>query len=290
MKTATEARSGKGAKDENFPVASLLIDRKRRGPILAFYRFVRAADDVADHPGLRPEEKLELLDGLEAALLGRRTDPEAEPLRIALVERGLSPKHALELLDAFRLDARKNRYADLDELMDYCRLSAMPVGRFVLDAHGEARGLWPASDALCAALQIINHVQDCAQDYRKLDRVYLPQTLLDAHRANVEMLDASRASPALRGALVDLTRHAERLIEQGATLVPQIVNFRLSLEIAAIEALARRLVGRLKRRDPLSQSVHLGKLEFATTGGLAVAGRLARALVDAPRERGRARA
>ena len=290
MKTATEARSGKGAKDENFPVASLLIDRKRRGPILAFYRFVRAADDVADHPGLRPEEKLELLDGLEAALLGRRTDPEAEPLRIALVERGLSPKHALELLDAFRLDARKNRYADLDELMDYCRLSAMPVGRFVLDAHGEARSLWPASDALCAALQIINHLQDCAQDYRKLDRVYLPQTLLDAHGANVEMLDASRASPALRGALVDLTRHAERLIEHGATLVPQIVNFRLSLEIAAIEALARRLVGRLKRRDPLSQSVHLRKLEFATTGGLAVAGRLARALIDAPRERGRARA
>lgn len=290
MKTASEARSGKGARDENFPVASLLIGRERREVILAFYRFVRAADDVADHPELRPDEKLMLLEGLEAALCGRRTDPEAEPLRIALSERGLPPKHAIELLQAFRQDALKHRYADLDELMDYCRLSAMPVGRFVLDAHGESRALWPASDAICAALQIINHLQDCGQDYRRLDRVYLPLTILEAHGASVEMLGAARASPALAGALADLARHAERLLEEGATLVPRIANFRLALEIAAIEALARRLAGRLERRDPLSQPVHMGKLEFALAGGLAVAKRLARAVVDAPRERGRARA
>ena len=66
--------------------------------------------------------------------------------------------------------------------MDYCRYSAMPVGRFVLDVHGESRDLWPANDALCAALQVINHLQDCAKDYRELDRVYLPLDVLDGLR------------------------------------------------------------------------------------------------------------
>ena len=290
MISASEARSGKGARDENFPVASLLIGRERREVILAFYRFVRAADDVADHPKLRPDEKLALLDGLEAALSGQRTDPEAEPLRVALLERGLTPRHALDLLDAFRLDARKDRYASLDELMDYCRLSAMPVGRFVLDAHGESHFLWPASDALCAALQIINHLHDCGEDYRKLNRVYMPEAILDAHGASVEMLAAPQASPALAAALVEVARHAESLVEQGSSLVPQIVDFRLSLEIAAIEALARRLAVRLARRDPLSQPVHMGKLEFLLTCGRAVAGRLARALAVTPGARGRAQA
>ena len=101
-------------------------------------------------------------------------------LRQALARARLTPQHALDLLEAFRRDVTKLRYADWDELMDYCRYSAMPVGRFVLDVHGEDRALWPANDALCAALQVINHLQDCAKDYRELDRVYLP---LDAWRA-----------------------------------------------------------------------------------------------------------
>ena len=80
----------------------------------------------------------------------------------------------LDLLEAFRRDVTKLRYADWDELMDYCRYSATPVGRFVLDVHGESAPTWPANDALCAALQVINHLQDCAKDYREIDRVYLP--------------------------------------------------------------------------------------------------------------------
>ena len=161
--TATELRSGKGANDENFPVASHLIHPKNRGAILAFYDFVRAGDDVADHAELSPERKLALLDGLADALTGAGpSDPEAAPLKRELAARGLPPRHALELLDAFRMDARRNRYADWDGLIHYCRFSAMPVGRYVLDVHGEdpAR-VWAASDAICAALQIINHLQDC---------------------------------------------------------------------------------------------------------------------------------
>ncbi|HZZ60848.1 MAG TPA: squalene synthase HpnC [Roseiarcus sp.] len=281
MRTVSQSLSGKTAGDENFPVASRLIARSRRPIILAFYRFVRAADDVADNPGLSADEKLALLDHLADALRSGARDPEAEPLRLALRTQGIAPKHALDLLDAFRLDAKKNRYANLDELMDYCSLSAMPVGRFVLDVHGQSRSLWPASDAICAALQVINHLQDCGEDYRRLDRVYLPQSILEAHGAAVEMLGERRASPQLQGAIAELARHAGAMVERGGELVSRIADVRLSLEIAAIHALARELAGRLQHRDPLSQSVHLSKFEFGAICGLAAARRLARTL--APR-------
>jgi squalene synthase HpnC len=271
MISVTEARSGKTHRDENFPVASWLISGQHRGPILDFYRFARAADDVADHPNLRPDEKLVLLDRLGEALSGDGpSNPEAEPLRLALSERGLSSRHAFDLLEAFRIDVRKNRYADWAELMDYCRLSAMPVGRFVLHVHGESEATWPTSDALCAALQIINHLQDCGKDYRRLDRVYLPQDMLAAHGAACEMLGLGRAPRALLGAIAELAHRASELVERGAALVPRVANVRLALEIAAIENLARYLVRNLERRDPLSEPVHLDKAGFAVVGGLGV--------------------
>jgi squalene synthase HpnC len=291
MTTATETLSGKTHRDENFPVASWLMSARHRGPILAFYRFVRAADDVADHATLSADEKLAMLDRLGDALCGRGPrDPEAEPLRQALRERGLSPRHALDLLDAFRLDARKSRYANWAELMDYCRLSAMPVGRFVLDVHAESQAIWPASDALCAALQVINHLQDCAEDYRRLDRVYLPQDILAAHGASIEMLGATRASPALRGVIAELARCASELTQRGAALIPEIANVRLALEISAIQNLARRLARDLESRDPLSQPVHLGKRGFALVGGVGVMRGLASRLTGAARTRPKVRA
>src|SRR5262249_32585933 len=172
---ASALRSGKGHRDENFPVASFLIHPRHRSPILAFYRFARAADDVADNATAASEVKLVLLDEMRRTLTGEaETAREALALREIQCERGLTSQHGLDLLDAFSLDVTKLRYRDWDDLIDYCRLSAMPVGRFVLDVHGESRSTWPASDALCAALQVINHLQDCAKDYRALNRVYIP--------------------------------------------------------------------------------------------------------------------
>src|SRR5208283_4378330 len=190
-----------------------------RQPILAFYRFARAADDVADHPTLKADEKLALLDRLGETLTGRGPgDPEAEPLRLALSEKGLTPRHACDLLEAFRLDVSKRRYASWQELMDYCRLSAAPVGRFVLDVHGEDQSTWRASDPLCAALQVINHLQDCAGDYLRLDRIYLPQDTLAAHGASVEMLAAARSPPALLEAIHALALQTEALLRDAAPL------------------------------------------------------------------------
>ena len=206
---AADWRSGKGHRDENFPVASWLIAPRHRGPILAFYNFVRTTDDIADHASLPPEQKLALLDRLDGGLLGRNDDDAvAVRLRQQLAEHSLSAKHAQDLLAAFKLDVTKLRYRDWYDLIGYCSLSAMPVGRFVCDVHGESRTVWPANDALCAALQIINHLQDCKDDYRTLDRVYVPLDTLAACGTSVEALSAAQASPAL---LASRRRHTRYL-------------------------------------------------------------------------------
>ncbi len=152
MTSASELRSGKGDRDENFPVASWIIHPRHRALILAYYNFVRTADDIADHATLPADEKLAYLDLLEAELLGKGdTQAEAVTLRRALAERGMAPRHALDVLIAFRMDVTKLRYENWDEVIHYCRYSAMPVGRFMLDVHGESTSTWAASDALCAA-------------------------------------------------------------------------------------------------------------------------------------------
>ena len=259
MMDASALRSGKGHRDENFPVASFLIHPRHREPILAFYNFVRTADDIADHATLAAPEKLALLDRLDGGLTGANDDDAvAVRLRQVLNARGLSPKHAQDLLTAFRLDVTKLRYRDWDDLMSYCAFSAMPVGRFVCDVHGESRAVWPANDALCAALQVINHLQDCKQDYLNLNRVYIPQDVLSASGANVEALGEARASPALRDCLHQLAARTETLLDESDGFAAAIADRRLSLEVSVINKLAHRLTRILRQRDPLSEKVHLG--------------------------------
>lgn len=261
--TAGELRSGKGHKDENFPVASKIIHPRHRALILAFYNFVRTADDVADHALLNDQTKLEQLDILEAELLGKGdSQPEAVTLREALAERGMSPRHAQDVLIAFRMDVTKKRYDTWDDVIHYCTYSAMPVGRFMLDVHGEDRATWTASDALCAALQINNHLQDCSKDYRDLDRVYVPLDALAAAGASVEMLGADRASPQLLQCLHALARRTELLLGESRALACEVKDTRLGLEISVIDTFADKIVNLLKVRDPLSERVHLSKQQM----------------------------
>ena len=272
MTTANEWRSGKGHRDENFPVASWIIHPRHRPLILAFYNFVRTADDIADHAVLSGDEKLSLLDLLEAELLGTGdSQPEAVSLRRALAERGMPPRHALDLLTAFRMDVTKLRYESWDEVIHYCRYSAMPVGRFVLDVHGESTSTWAASDAICAGLQINNHLQDCGKDYRDLNRVYLPRDALAVASASVEQLGETRAAPALLQCLQALAVRNEALLDEGRMLPAEVKDFRLGLEIAVIQAFADRIVRLLKVRDPLSERVHLSPVELLafSLGGMA---------------------
>src|SRR5207253_3174236 len=214
------------------------------------------ADDIADHASLEAQTRLGLLDELEAGLLGHGdSQPEAVVLREALAARGLPPRHARDLLTAFRMDVTKLRYENWDELIHYCSYSAMPVGRFVLDVHGESTATWPASDAVCAALQINNHLQDCGKDFRDLDRVYVPLDALARHGATVEDLGAPRASAALLSCLHELATRNAALLREGDTLELQVADGRVACEIAVIQSYARQIARLLKTRDPLSESV-----------------------------------
>jgi squalene synthase HpnC len=273
---ASEHRTGKGHRDENFPVASHLIHPKHRPIILAFYNFVRTADDIADHPTMGESEKLALLDRLGSGLMSGAGDAEAVALHRELQARNLPPQHAQDLLTAFRLDVTKRRYQDWNDLIGYCRYSAMPVGRFVLDVHGESPATWPMNDALCAALQIINHLQDCGEDYRNLNRVYVPLDALAAAGSSVEALGESKASPALRACLTRLARQTAALLHESRDFAPAVNDIRLSLEVSVIQTLAERLVGMLAARDPLSERVHLGKAGVAGWTAVALARSLSR--------------
>jgi squalene synthase HpnC len=287
MTPASELRSGKTDRDENFPVASWIIHQRHRALILAFYNFVRTADDIADHALLDASTKLAMLDELEAGLLGRHEEQaEANKLRAAFAERGMPPRHALDLLTAFRMDVTKLRYADWDELIHYCSFSAMPVGRFMLEVHGEDKATWPASDAICAALQINNHLQDCAKDYRELDRVYLPMDIMHRHGVSVEALDQPKASPALLACLRDLVARNEALLRDGDSLTVHMADPRFACNIAVIEKFAWEISKLLRSRDPLSEKVHLSKASMAFHALNAIAGCLwRRATTSAPLSR-----
>jgi squalene synthase HpnC len=287
MTPASELRSGKTDRDENFPVASWIIHPRHRALILAFYNFVRTADDIADHALLDAPAKLALLDELEADLLGQGDgQAEAVVLREALQMREMPPRHALDVLTAFRMDVTKLRYADWDELIHYCSFSAMPVGRFMLDVHGESKATWPASDALCAALQINNHLQDCGNDYRDLDRVYIPQDTLDRHGASVEDLKQAKASPALLACIRELVAKTETLMHESETLTVHIADVRLGCDVAVIETFAWQILKMLKLRDPLSEKVHLSKTSMAGYALAGIAGGLwRRATTSAPMPR-----
>ena len=280
MTTASELRSGKTHRDENFPVASWIIHPRHRALILAFYNFVRTADDIADHATLGERDKLAYLDLLEAELLGQGdSQPEAVNLRRALAERSMPPRHALDVLIAFRMDVTKLRYENWDEVIHYCRYSAMPVGRFMLDVHGESTSTWAASDALCAGLQVNNHLQDCAKDYKDLNRVYLPRDALAAAGASVEDLGAERAPPALLQCLHSLAGRTEALLDESKSLSAEVKDFRLGLEVSVIQSFADKIVRLLKVRDPLSQTVHLGPLELLAYSVAGMAGEMTRRAV-----------
>lgn len=254
-----ETWSGKDRGDENFPVGSVLIGKALRPHVHAYYAFARNADDIADSPALGPADKIARLDRMEAVLLGQAEggSPSAAALRSSLAQTGVSPRHGQDLLDAFRQDAVKHRYATWDELLDYCRLSAMPVGRYVLDLHGEDPATHAPSDPLCAALQVLNHLQDGAKDLAALDRCYLPEDRLAAAGAAVSDLEGARETPALRAVFAGLLDEVDRLHEQAASLPRLTRNRRLRLEVAVILGLSRRLARRLRHGDPVASRVKL---------------------------------
>ena len=262
---SVESWSGKDRGDENFPVGSALIRPALRPHVHAFYAFARNADDIADSPILQPADKLARLDRMEAVLLGEADggSPSGTALRASLAQTGVTPRHAQDLLAAFRQDATKRRYASWEELYGYCRLSAMPVGRHVLDLHGEDVATHAPSDPLCAALQVLNHLQDGAKDLAALDRCYLPEDMLAAAGSRVADLAGPAETPGLRAVFDRLLDRVDQLHRAAEDLPRRPRYRRLRMEGAVILGLSKRLARRLRRGDPVAGRVRLRKSDAA---------------------------
>jgi phytoene synthase len=235
---------------ENFPVASLLLAAPLRAKVMAFYRFARTADDIADSADLSPPEKLARLDAMEAQL----HDPAGPLAEVGTAE-------ALQLLSAFRQDAVQGRYGDWAALEDYCARSAEPVGRMLLRLHGEDDPAAPrAADALCTALQILNHLQDLVPDRAAMDRIYLPLRWMAL--AGGEAGFFAPDSPERRAVLDAALDRVEALLEVAAPL-PRLLRSRLRRQAAVTLACAWRLLARLRAADPVAGRVALTRADFA---------------------------
>jgi len=260
-----ETPSGKGSKDENFPVGSFLLSKSVRPHVAVFYAFARAIDDVADNPELEPQKKVDRLDGFDKALMGLNDDPafeKAHIVRSSLIYTGVPIQHCRDLISAFKQDAVKSRYDDWDELIDYCDRSAAPVGRYLLDLHGVSKDLYPASDALCNALQVINHLQDCQEDYREMNRVYLPQDWMAGAKIDVDALNKPFTGRGLRQVIDVCLNETAELLNIARQLPGPMSSRRLAMESAAIIRIAERLVDELRLRDPLAERVALTKPHY----------------------------
>ncbi|HYH38365.1 MAG TPA: squalene/phytoene synthase family protein [Azospirillum sp.] len=265
----------KDARSENFPVASRLIPRHLRPHVLAFYKFVRLADDIADDPDLEAESKLAYLDALERALTsGQAKHAYLKPaldLRASLQATGVSDRHARQVLRAFRRDSVGARCHTWSDLLLYCRFSANPVGRYLLELHGEGPEAGPAADALCSALQVLNHLQDVREDWTALGRCYVPLVWFDESGVSVERLVESESDPKLRAIYDRLLDHTDRLLERAAALPGMIKHRGLRMEAAVILSVAESLAYRLRVRDPMKKRVELAAHQkvFALARGIA---------------------
>jgi len=239
---------------ENFPVASWLCPPRLRPPILAIYRFARRADDLADEGDASADERRVALAAMREQLLAlpARIEPAeadwAVPLARAIDEHALPKGLLQDLLAAFEQDIWKESYADRAELLDYCRLSANPVGRLLLHLAGcrEPEAL-AQSDAVCTALQLINHWQDLSVDIRK-PRLYLPETDLQRHGLSAAALLAGQHSAALAACVAELNDWALELMAQGRPL-PRRVGGRLGWELRLVIEGGTRVAERIRAMD-----------------------------------------
>jgi squalene synthase HpnC len=261
MESGGDARQLIDANAENFPVGSFLIAREFRPHVHAFYVFARTADDIADAADIEAAEKVARLEAVQRALaVDEAALPDwAIPYHQSLEATANSAANGRDLLSAFIQDATKQRYRDWDDLIDYCMRSAASVGRVMMDIHGETAADIEGSDALCCALQVLNHLQDCKKDYLALDRVYLPEPWLEEAGGSVEELALDKATPAVRHVIDRCLDETEALLRRAETMPRSVRRRGLRWESAFILKLAWALAARLRRQDPVAGRVEVSK-------------------------------
>jgi squalene synthase HpnC len=256
---------------ENFPVASVLLPARIRPGIAAIYAFARTADDIADEPGRQPDERLRLLadfrERLHASVRARGPhddDPVFLALRDTIERNELSVQLFDDLLSAFRQDVLVHRYETWEDVSDYCRRSANPVGRLVLRVAGvRDEAADRRSDAVCTALQLANFWQDFGRDWRN-GRLYVPADEFRRHGAVERDLDGTSMTKAWRAALRECVVRTRHLFDEGRP-VTDLVRGRLRWELRATWLGGVRILEKIDSLgyDTLRQRPTLGAVDAA---------------------------
>lgn len=259
---------------ENFPVVSFFFSKKLKGIIADYYRFARAADDIADDDKLSAKAKLKQLDELEKVFFGTQKTSKkfafAVKLREEFLKENLSPSLASDLLKAFRQDAEGLEYKTWAQLTDYCKYSAAPVGRFMLAIHDENPSTYLPANSLCAALQIVNHLQDIKYDAKLLKRVYIPIDLQKEFDVSTEDFLKNKETPEVKRLIGHILEKIRGLLKD-AEILPQIVNsLRLRFYLYMTLFLTRRLMNKIRKGDVLAKEIKLSGIDW--TASLCYAG------------------
>ncbi len=262
--TAVELPLSKNHQGENFYIASFFMPKDKAVLVHQAYDFARVCDDIADSPVLATLDKRGRLEGFKRALMGEEEDPDYQrgfALRQTLLEHSISLDYMLGLMDAFLMDVDKSRYQTWAELQHYCHLSAAMVGRMMLDVFGEHKSLYPLSDAICYALQMLNHLTDMKKDLHDLDRCYLPADLMHAHHVSMDDISAQDLSPNLRACLDEALGRVQDYLTVGSGLAQEVEDPRLAIEVSALITVLTKWHGLLIKNDPLAQEIALSKGE-----------------------------
>ena len=262
MKTRHKQQS-----DENFPVASLLIAKELRPLVNHYYAFARYCDDIADNPDLSSEEKLAQLREISDIFYGVKKYRGsklafAARLKNDFLRENLDFSLAGDLLIAFRKDAESGDCQTWGELIRYCQYSAAPVGRFMLALHNENPITYQPAASLCAALQIVNHLQDIKYDCLKLGRVYLPVEWMAEYGVSRADLVAGQTCPSLRKLIAHMAELVAGQIKEGAILPSLIRNRRLRYQVCIILSLTNIMLQKIKRGDVLRHEIRLSRVDW----------------------------
>ena len=259
--------SGKSHSDENFPVASFLMTKKIRSIVRVFYFFARMADDIADHQKLSSNQKKKILLFFDNAISkSKKTNNKVLDKMIArFKELPSGKKYSRNLLKAFMMDASNKKYKNWNDLLYYCKFSANPVGRFVIDAVNERKNIekiYEASDNLCTALQIINHIQDCKKDFKELNRVYIPESFFKKYSLDKKILRKSKSEENFERLKIEIIDNVLTSLRKTKLGLRKIQSWRLRKETLIILNIAKRLCNLLKINDPLEKQIKLSRIDF----------------------------
>ena len=264
--------SGKTFTDENFPVSSFVIKKNIQKYIRAFYFFARTADDIADHSTLISQEKVKILTYFDNILkVEKKTSITALNNIINFFpEISFAKKYSRNLLKAFLMDAKGKKYKNWDDLVFYCKYSANPVGRFVIDLIYQKKNLqrknfeeiYFASDCLCTSLQIINHLQDCRKDFLQLERVYIPDFFFKKHSLNKKIFNLEESNVNFSNLVNEIVEKVEIMLIKSNKGLKMIEPWSLRKETLIILNIAKRLCYLLRINDVLRKNVKLSRIDL----------------------------